>query len=116
MTDEERKKVRNMIVSCDKETRVLGMILSSSDIEWLLSLRNINYREDFTTIDFDVMNARRIHNDEYVEYPDLVLFHNGKYYKYKKFSSYIGIFSFNQITKQEYDRGTKNINWKDDSE
>jgi hypothetical protein len=116
MTDKERKKVRSMICSNNTETRVLGMKLSSSDVDWLLSLFVIGLSERVISFNPPKPDAHSIDQSEYNKYPDLFLLHNGKYYRYRKYTSYIGIFLIEEIIKEEYDRGTKDINWKDDSE
>lgn len=116
MTDEEREKVRNMVCSNNSETRVLGMKLSSSDVDWLLSLFVIGLFERVISFNHPKPDAHSIDQSEYNKYPDLFLLHNGKYYRYRKYTSYIGIFLIEEIIKEEYDRGTKDINWKDDSE
>lgn len=117
MTHQERERVRIMIRSNNTEIRILGMTLSSSDVDWLLSLpvAGIIFNR-IISFNYPEPDVNPIDENEYSKYPDLFLLHNGKYYKYRKFSSYIGVFLIEEIIKEEYDRGTKDINWKDDSE
>lgn len=108
MTNEQREKVRSMICSTLSEIRVAGALMSTSDIEWLMSIaKRINSGFDLIKFrgEFSKEIEIEIGPNEYNMYHKFYFSYKDEYFIYRKYTSYIGIFAIEKIPKQVYEEG-----------
>lgn len=94
-----------MICSTISEVRVMGMLMSTSDIEWLMSIaERLNSRFDIVKFRGQVAQEE-IEPNEYNMYHKFYFSYKNEYFIYRKYTLYIGVFIIEKIPKQVYEEG-----------
>lgn len=89
MTNEQREKVRSMICSTLSEIRVAGALMSTSDIEWLMSIaERINSGFDLIKFRGEFSKEIEIGPNEYNMYHKFYFSYKNEYFIYRKYIIY----------------------------
>lgn len=99
ITQKQKERIIDMIVSPDAEIRSLGISLACNYPEWVLGMKP---KQDSSVIDFwescmIMGNKDKKSSSGYFTY-------NGTYYELKQAGSYLSCHMLVEITKEEYEK------------